>query len=1022
MMPNNQIKMQTTSIKPMSSLGKEEEVISPKLDGDEKPSADVAVVADVACGGDEVRDSVKGDGVDDVACGGGELTDSVKADGVADVACGGNSELTETVKVDEEVISPKLDDGEKPSADVAVVADVACGGDELTDSVKADGVADDVACGGDELTDSVKVDGVSDVACGGDSELTDSVKTDGVECEETVADDVACGGNSELTDSGKVDGKECGESGVADDVACGGNSELTESVKFDGVADVARGGNSELTDSVKINGVECEKTGVDDVACGGNSELTKECEDKIIGESEPEGVKMDVTNDIEVAKGGEAVTEGQNDAVEGVAAELVADDVVKQNDEGDDMVTDRKDDVNEGVKAELVADDVVKQNDKGDDMVTDRKDDVNEGVEAEIVADKEEGKMDVVEKQNDDEEEEVEAVKRRGRPRKREGSPAVATPSSKKRRGRPKKNGGNSAKATPKSTSVKMVEKEEEAENKDVETKSPDLPIKRRGRGRPKKSEGNSAKAAPKSTSVKMIEEDEDVEAVETELPDAPVKKLGRPRKSGGNSQKATPKSASAKMIEKKKEEEDVCFICFDGGELVLCDKKDCPKAYHHSCVDRDEAFFQTKGNWNCGEEEEKKGFCEPCMKIVMLIENKSQETQEGVDFDDKDSWEYMFKEYWTDLKPKLNISLAELLEAKTACKGSSPAGEQEPPAVHSDGGSGSENPSENPESQTKKKSRKSKKQKTIDSAVIASEGTPVPESENTEWATEELLEFVAHMGNNNKSYQSQFDVQALLLEYIKTNKLRDPRKKSQIICDARLTRLFNKPRVGHFEMLKLLESHFLIKEDSQIDKSAVDTEVGLGDDDEDYETAKRDGKDKKRKIRKKADREPQSNREDFAAIDVHNINLIYLKRKFLEDLLDDTETFNSKVVGTFVRIRIQGANNKQDIYRLVQVTGTTKGEHYAVGKKMTDTMLEILNLDKTESVSIDIISNHDFTEDECKRLRQSMKCGLIKSPKVGDILDKAIELQVVRVNDVSSTHCMFLFIKFLSCFFHTCM
>ncbi|GJZ01460.1 zinc finger CCCH domain-containing protein 19-like protein [Tanacetum coccineum] len=371
----------------------------------------------------------------------------------------------------------------------------------------------------------------------------------------------------------------------------------------------------------------------------------------------------------------------------------------------------------------------------------------------------------------------------------------------------------------------------------------------------------------------------------------------------------------------------------------------------------------------------------------------------EDVNFDDKDSWEYMFKEYWTDMKPKLNISLAELLEAKNAWKGSVPAGEQEPPAVHSDGGSGSENPSENPESQTKKRKRKSKKQKTIDSAVIAFEGTSVPESENTEWATEELLEFVAHMGNNNKSYQSQFDVQALLLEYIKTNKLRDPRKQSQIICDARLTRLFGKPRVGHFEMLKLLESHFLIKEDSQIDKSVVDTEVGLVGD-EDYETAKRDRKDKKRKIHKKAGREPQSNREDFAAIDVHNINLIYLKRKFLEDLLNDTETFNSKVVGTFVRIRIQGANNKQDIYRLVQVTGTTKGEHYAVGKQMTDTMLEILNLDKTESVSIDSISNHDFTEDECKRLRQSMKCGLIKSPKVGDILDKAIELQAVRVND----------------------
>lgn len=27
-----------------------------------------------------------------------------------------------------------------------------------------------------------------------------------------------------------------------------------------------------------------------------------------------------------------------------------------------------------------------------------------------------------------------------------------------------------------------------------------------------------------------------------------------------------------------------------------------CPKAYHPSCVNRDEAFFQTKGKWNCGK------------------------------------------------------------------------------------------------------------------------------------------------------------------------------------------------------------------------------------------------------------------------------------------------------------------------------------------------------------------------------------------------------------------------------------
>lgn len=44
--------------------------------------------------------------------------------------------------------------------------------------------------------------------------------------------------------------------------------------------------------------------------------------------------------------------------------------------------------------------------------------------------------------------------------------------------------------------------------------------------------------------------------------------------------------------------------------------------------------------------------------------------------------------------------------------------------------------------------------------------------------------------------------------------------------------------------------------------------------------------------------------------------------------------------------------------------TGTCKAaEPYKVGKRMTDTLLEILNLNKTEIVSIDIISNQEFTE-----------------------------------------------------------
>jgi phage FluMu protein gp41 len=80
---------------------------------------------------------------------------------------------------------------------------------------------------------------------------------------------------------------------------------------------------------------------------------------------------------------------------------------------------------------------------------------------------------------------------------------------------------------------------------------------------------------------------------------------------------------------------------------------------------------------------------------------------------------------------------------------------------------------------------------------------------------------------------------------------------------------------------------------------------------------------------------------------------------------------------------------------------GTSKVvEPYKIGERTTDVMLEILNLDKKEVISIDGISNHGFSEDECKRLRQSIKCGLIKWLTVGEIQKKAMTLKAVRLND----------------------
>ncbi|KAF2301934.1 hypothetical protein GH714_030536 [Hevea brasiliensis] len=443
---------------------------------------------------------------------------------------------------------------------------------------------------------------------------------------------------------------------------------------------------------------------------------------------------------------------------------------------------------------------------------------------------------------------------------------------------------------------------------------------------------------------------------------------------------------------------------------------KGCPKAYHPSCVNRDEAFFQTRGRWNCGWHlcsiceknayymcytctfslckgcvkdavilcvRGNKGFCQACMRTVMLIERNEQGNNEvaQINFDDRSSWEYLFKDYWIDLKGRLSITSDELSQAKNPWKGSElHAGKREsmdePYDSHNDAGSGSDS-SGNPEVTTSKR-RKAKKRlkshaKEKDSLITttvndAEEASP---DGSVQWASKELLEFVMHMKNGVN-----------LLE-----------------------KLFGKPRVGHFEMLKLLETHFLLKEDSQADDlqgSVVDTETNQLEADGNSDVLMKTSKDKRRRSRKKGyGRGLQSNLDDYAAIDTHNINLIYLRRSLLENLIEDAETFHDKVVGSFVRIRISGSAQKQDLYRLVQVVGTNKAsEPYRVGKKTTDYLLEILNLNKTEIVSIDIISNQEFTEDECKRLRQSIKCGLINRLTVGDIQEKAMALQAVRVED----------------------
>ncbi|KAL1316501.1 hypothetical protein AAHE18_15G070900 [Arachis hypogaea] len=88
-----------------------------------------------------------------------------------------------------------------------------------------------------------------------------------------------------------------------------------------------------------------------------------------------------------------------------------------------------------------------------------------------------------------------------------------------------------------------------------------------------------------------------------------------------------------------------------------------CTYSLCRGCT-RDADFVSVRGN---------KGFCGMCMRTIMLVENPGQENKCEVDFDDKTSWEYLFKMYWVCLKEKLSLTVDELRQAKKPWRSATP-------------------------------------------------------------------------------------------------------------------------------------------------------------------------------------------------------------------------------------------------------------------------------------------------------------------------------------------------------------
>ncbi|KAK8969866.1 hypothetical protein KSP40_PGU008706 [Platanthera guangdongensis] len=386
---------------------------------------------------------------------------------------------------------------------------------------------------------------------------------------------------------------------------------------------------------------------------------------------------------------------------------------------------------------------------------------------------------------------------------------------------------------------------------------------------------------------------------------------------------------------------------------------------------------------------------------VHLLCGYRNLHTKEVVDFDDTDTYEFLFKDYWEIVKEKEGLTLAnlqaanDLLKRGGKLKNLSDSDENFEDQVElSDGDCGDE--AFPPKNFTRKQGRMKMVKEKFKSKKMSYVG----------WASKELSEFLISLGRDTRLPLGQHDVFEIVKEYIQSNNFlrHDKKKKQQVLCDARLLSLFRRKKVSFFKIYSLLEKHLAENNDS-------DNESFILEEDDDYDANSANKQRMYKSPSKQQTEIEQPPKKCYAAINEANINLIYLKRSLILELMKEPKTFEKKVVGCFVRRECDPkdfywknsyGHHPPKIYQLNQITGGVKKvpEEYKLGDMNTDIILCVSNY--LRDVQISMLSDDNIEEEECEELRQLVKKGLLKRPVVDELKEKIKTIHEDMVNHVS--------------------
>ena len=191
-------------------------------------------------------------------------------------------------------------------------------------------------------------------------------------------------------------------------------------------------------------------------------------------------------------------------------------------------------------------------------------------------------------------------------------------------------------------------------------------------------------------------------------------------------------------------------------------------------------------------------------------------------------------------------------------------------------------------------------------------------------WGSKPLIGFLASIGKHETEPLTKWAVNSLIHEYINEKSLDHPRDKGKFLPDERLFPVFRKKVVSKRDIYYLLGFHFAKKmDDPSEDKNNV--QISNSSLDKHPNAKKICGSRLSSLIGKPPLRKGDYfiKHSQFASINAYNIKLIYLKRSLVLELSKQPESLLGKIVGTFVRARMDSNDSRQGkSYHLVRVLG----------------------------------------------------------------------------------------------------